>query len=245
MDTFINTIMRFLANIAQDPSLSSEQREQATYISISFFMHKNICRLMAQVTALTRGEVMIHPSHRINTLAEDTNTPARRHNKFLLPVITDHRITPTIADIEGHPIELISILDPAIERSLRGEKRLRFHQALLSMEKKANDDLARCTRKYGYHFIFRAGLQEYYMTFWRPDPRGDEYRVRAQKICYEAMEFRLRLDDAEKNVLVQATRCAPEDAYAFWDWLEKYRVSYRAMKTCLALLNKLENSVNR
>lgn len=53
------------------------------------------------------------------------------------------------------------------------------------------------------------------VNFWRPDPRGNDYRVHIQKLCYEAMETRLRLNDAEKRALVQATDCNMEDAYKF------------------------------
>ncbi|OJJ34230.1 hypothetical protein ASPWEDRAFT_567393 [Aspergillus wentii DTO 134E9] len=245
MDQYGNALLRYLGTMARDARFSSEQREQATYMAISFLTHKNTCRLMAQISALTSDEMTIYPSHRVG--ADDSESPVRRHGKYLQAIMTDFRIIPTIADFEGHPIELISILDPAIENSLKGEKKFRFHQELLSMEKKANDDLARCTKQYGYHYIFRAGLQQYYMTkavverinFWRPDHRGDEYRVHAQKLCYEAMEMRVILNTAEKRILVQATACLPDDALKFWKWLENNRVAYHAMKVCIAMLNNL------
>ncbi|KAE8148542.1 hypothetical protein BDV25DRAFT_16590 [Aspergillus avenaceus] len=227
--------------------MSPEDREQAMYIGVSFLEHKNACRLMAQVTMLMNGGVVLHPSHRVGRLHTDASTPVCRHDKYLQAVMADYRITPTIADFEGHPIELISILDTAIESSLAGDKQFQFHQALLYMEKKANEDLARCTREYGYHHIFRAGLQQYYMTrtvvenvnFWRPDSRGNGYRVRVQKLCYEAMETKLRLNDMEKRALIQATNCDFEDAYRFWSWLESNRNSYYAMKACISLLKRL------
>ncbi|KAE8321091.1 hypothetical protein BDV39DRAFT_212734 [Aspergillus sergii] len=248
MSTLCKVLLRLLRAIAHDACLSSEQREQAIYIGVSFLAHKNTCRLMAQVSGLIKGEVIINPCHRVIGASEHTKTLAHRHGKYLRAVMTDFRIAPTIADFEGHPIELVSILDPAVENSLPGEKRFQLHEDLISMEKKANEDLIRCTEDYGYHYIFRAGLQEYYMTktvvenvnFWRPDPRGNDYRVHIQKLCYEAMETRLRLNDAEKRALVQATDCNMEDAYKFWDWLEKNRASYNAMKACISLLERLK-----
>ncbi|KAF7594026.1 hypothetical protein BBP40_010304 [Aspergillus hancockii] len=221
-------LLKFVGTISHDAGRSAEQREQAIYISASFFTHKNTCRLMAQVSALIGGEMLAIPSHQADDPSKDVETLVYRHAKRLQAVMADFCITPTIADFEGHPIELVSILDPAIENSLRGEERFQFHHALLNMEKKANEDLIKCTREYGYHYIFRAGLQEYYLTktvvenvnFWAPDPRGNDYRVHIQKLCYEAMETRLRLNNAEKRALIQATNCNGEDALRFCKYLD-------------------------
>ncbi|OGM45988.1 hypothetical protein ABOM_005232 [Aspergillus bombycis] len=223
MGTLCKVLLRLLEALAHDACLSSEQREKAMYIGLSFLSHKNTCRLMAQVSRLMKGEVFISPYYRVIGASKHKNTLTHRHGKYLQAVMTEFRIAPTIADFEGHPIELVSILDLAVENSLPGEKRYQLHKDLLSMEKKANEDLIQCTEDYGYHYIFRAGLQEYYMTktvvenvnFWRPDPRGNGYRVHIQKLCYETMETRLRLNDAEKRALIQATDCNVEDAYNF------------------------------
>jgi hypothetical protein len=164
MSTPCNALLKLVGAIAHEAGLSTDRREMAIYIGASFLTHKNTCRLMAQVSALIRGGIFINPSHRVDGTSEDVETLVHRHAKYLQVVMTDFCITPTIADLEGHPIELISVLDPAIENSLRGEKRFQFHQALLDMERKANEDLIKCTREYGYHYIFRTGLQEYYLT---------------------------------------------------------------------------------
>lgn len=164
MDPLIIALLKFLEAVSQDAGLTPQKREVATYIRLSFGTHKNTYRLMAQVSELVAGELQIPQSHRANGATEDGVDAVRLNSRYLQAIINDFRVTPTIADLEGHAIEIISVLDPTIERSLKGENRFRFHKAILAMEKMANEDLARCTRKYGYHYIFRAGLQQYYMT---------------------------------------------------------------------------------
>ncbi|PLB51677.1 putative mating locus protein [Aspergillus steynii IBT 23096] len=244
----VDTIMRYLSRVSQDESMSPDLREQATYIGVAYQSHRNMCRLVAQVSVFTRGEFMIHPSHRVNLLGENLDTAVRRHAKEVLNAISDHHTVPSLGDLEGHPIELYSILDARIERAMTGENRILFHQELLINEKKANGDLTRIIRKFGYHYIFRAGLQEYYMTktvaamvnFFRPDGRGDEFRISTQQTCYNFLEARLRLSPEEKANLIQRTRCFPEDAHKFWNWLEKHRKAYLAMKAAFAILSTLE-----
>ncbi|KAF9888443.1 hypothetical protein FE257_008721 [Aspergillus nanangensis] len=202
---------------------------------------------MAQVSALMADDLQIQPSHRLDVSGEAAGTAVHLHGRLVQAIVTDFRVTPTLADLEGRPIEILSTLQPAIERSLKGENRLEFHKALLANEKKANEDLVRCTQKYGYHYIFRAGLQSYYMTktvvarisFWRPDVRGDEYRVNVQKLSYDALENRRPLNDADKRFLIDAMACVPADAYRFWTWLEKSRVPYNAMQACILMLDNI------
>ncbi|KKK24904.1 hypothetical protein ARAM_000111 [Aspergillus rambellii] len=246
MDPFTRALLSFLETSIGNANLSPEQREQAAYIKASFPVHGNSYRLMAQIAALFNGQVLIHPSHRGNGLKEGGQMPVCRDAKYLQAIVNDYHVTPTISDFEGHPIELMSILEPDIEAMVEGAERFKFHQALLKMEKKANEDLARYTKKYGYHFILRAGLKQYYLTktvaeninFLRQDPRGDQSRMEAQKICYEAMDDHPHLSDREKTILVQATNCVPEDAHQFWSWIEKSRVSYDAMKASISLMNR-------
>ncbi|OOF98562.1 hypothetical protein ASPCADRAFT_1992 [Aspergillus carbonarius ITEM 5010] len=248
MELIVNVLLQFLDGMAGNAMHAAELREKASYISASFCVHKNVGRLMAQVTALTKGEELIYSSHRVRGSTEYADTPVCCHGKLLQAIMADYRIKPSIADIEGHPIQLISILDPAIEKVLQGENYFSLHQTLIRAEKKANDDLAKLTKEYGYHYIFRTGLMKYYMTrtvvenisFLRPDYRGDIYRVRAQTCLYDAMEKRLNLNAAEKELIIRAVDCHPEDAHIFWDWLERHRVAYNAMKACIALLRKLE-----
>ncbi|KAL4894196.1 hypothetical protein BDV59DRAFT_201045 [Aspergillus ambiguus] len=247
MDTFTVALLMFLNAVSQDAGVPPQKRELSTYIRLTFSAHKNAYRLMAQVSDFMAGEIEIHPSHRANVTREAGMDAVHLKGRYMQAILSDFRVTPTIADLEGHPIELISVLDPSIDRSLKGANRFRFHKSILAMEKKANEDLARCTQKYGYHYIFRAGLQQYYMTkavvenvnFWRPDARGNQYRANVQKLSYDAHENRVHLNDAEKRHLIQVMNCFPADAYRFWHWLEKSRISYNAMKACIWLLEGL------
>ena len=157
-------LIGFLSLMAQNPGLPPSTRDQATYISISYAEHRNIYRLMAQISALSNGQTVINLSHRTRA-TEGKDSPVHRFGMFLQALMVDFHIIPTIPDFEGHPIELYSILDPAIRDSMSGEHAFEFHRALLAMEKRANEHLAHLTRKYGYHFIFRIGLQQYYMTY--------------------------------------------------------------------------------
>lgn len=157
-------LIDFLALLSQNPGLPPATRDQATYITASYSEHRNVYRLMAQISALSNGETVINTSHRTRSMAEDRHAPASRFGVCLQALMTDFHIAPTVPDFEGHPIELYSILDPVIESWISGEQEFEFHRALLSMEKRANEHLAHLTKKYGYHFIFRIGLQQYYMT---------------------------------------------------------------------------------
>ncbi|KAL4952127.1 hypothetical protein BDW69DRAFT_200961 [Aspergillus filifer] len=251
MNAYSNIIFRLLDATVGNAGLPLTMREQAAYISASFMSHHNSYRLMAQVSALFNGGKLLHASHRASEVNEIADIPVRRHGPILQAIVNDYHVAPTVADFEGHPIELVSLLDPAIETGLLGEKKFELHQTLVSMETSANEDLARYTRQYGYHYVFRAGLNQYYMTkaiaekvnFLRQDPRGHVYRIQAQRICYEALESRPNLNNVEKNIIVRAVNCIPEDAYQFWDWLATNRASYRAMKACISLLDRLQFSI--
>lgn len=161
MDIYSYAVLRFLGVMSQDATLSLQQRQQATYAAVSFFVHKSPFRLMAQTAAITDGGLPIPPH--LNGATEKAESPVNRHGWLIDAIMSDFHVIPSVADFEGHPIELISTLD-GIENSLSGDYRFRIHRTLLLMEGKANNDLARSTRKYGYHCIFRAGLRQYYMT---------------------------------------------------------------------------------
>ncbi|OJJ61340.1 hypothetical protein ASPSYDRAFT_824807 [Aspergillus sydowii CBS 593.65] len=248
MNIYCQTIFRLLDQIVGDAGFPLTQREQAAYIAASFASHHNSYRLMAQVSALFNGGKLLHASHRNIGIEGNLEVPVCRHGTIIQAIANDYHVTPTVPDFEGHPIELASILDPAIESRLTGEKVFELHQILVSMERMANEELARYTRQYGYHYIFRAGLNQYYMTkavaekvnFLRQDARGHGHQVRAQRLCYQAMEYSPNLSDAEKNIVVCALNCVPEDAHRFWNWLTANRAFYCAMKACISLLDKLQ-----
>ncbi|RAL06397.1 putative mating locus protein [Aspergillus ibericus CBS 121593] len=253
MDLIVDSLLRFLDGTAGNEKHAAELRDKASYILASFRVHKNVGRLMAQVTALTKGEKLIYPSHRAYGPIESKKTPVYRHGKFLQAIMADYRVKPSIADIKGHPIQLISILEPDIEKLLQGEDLFGLHYALIRTEKKANEDLAILAKKYGYHYIFRIGLTEYYTTktvveninFLRPDYRGDAYRIYAQTCFYDAIEKRSNLNVTEKELIIRSVNCQPHDAHRFWDWLERHRVAYNAMRACIALLSELEEPAFR
>lgn len=156
-------LLGFLAHMAQSPAFQPAERTCANYIIASYSQHKNVYRLMAQVSVLCNGETVLHASHNARSATND-NSPVIRFGACLQAFVTDHHIKPTVGDYEGHPIELYSALDPTARRMVNGNK-FDFHRALLAMEKRANEHLAHLTQKYGYHFIFRIGLKEFYMTY--------------------------------------------------------------------------------
>lgn len=157
-------LIDFLTFMAQKPSLPPATRHQATYIIASYHKHRNVYRLMAHISALSNGEMVINISHGVKSMAEDKDSPVYHLGTYLQDLMADLRISPTIPDFEGHPIELYSVLDSVTRSWISGEQEFELHRALLSMEKRANEHLAHLTKKYGYHFIFRVGLQQYYMT---------------------------------------------------------------------------------
>ncbi|GKZ55453.1 hypothetical protein AnigIFM49718_000529 [Aspergillus niger] len=250
MELNIHALLHYLDGISGNALLAAVVRERAAYISASFLVHKNLARLMAHVTALANGEELIFHFHQIYGPNKLADVPVRRHWKHLKAVMADYRVNASVADIEGHPIQLISILDPTIEKLLQGEDLFQFHYALLRAEQMANEDLARLAKDYGYHYIFRIGLMEYYMTktvaekinFLKPDCRGYAYQTGVQACLYDAMEKRVRLNAAEKELILRAVDCQPDDAHRFWAWLECNRVAYNSMNACIFLLNKLEGS---
>jgi hypothetical protein len=164
MDAYRQTIFRLLDSTIRNTELPLELIEQAIYIKASFASHHNLYRLMAQVSALFNGGDLLHRSHRTTELDGVAQAPVCRHGPALQAIMNARHVNPTVADFEGHPIELVSVLNSLFERVLPGEKIFGLHETLISMERTANENLARYTAQYGYHYIFRAGLNQYYMT---------------------------------------------------------------------------------
>lgn len=242
MDYERDVLLWYLGTVADDARYPPDLRNKATHIIVSFMRHRNAYRLLAQATELARGELVMYPFQQVGNIPRNIGLPVRRFSQNIRAITTAFGIIPTNEDNEGHPIELISILDPAIEASMNDNQKFEFHRALLVKERQANADLARSVQRYGYHYIFRAGLQQYYMTyvfltfypnsaysfsktvvemlnFWTPDPRGNAYRVRVQRICYAAIETRLRLNNLEKTLLIRTTRSLPNDALRFCKYI--------------------------
>lgn len=164
MEVKIHALLHYLDGVAGNTLLAAELRERAAFISASFLVHQSVARLMAHVTALANGKDLNLHFHQIYGPSKSVDVPVRRHWKPLKAIMADYCVNASVADIEGHPIQLISILDPTIEKLLQGEDLFQFHYALVRAEQMANEDLARLAKDYGYHYIFRIGLMQYYMT---------------------------------------------------------------------------------
>ncbi|KAL2793306.1 hypothetical protein BJX66DRAFT_338910 [Aspergillus keveii] len=247
-DPYAAIIFRLLDDTIANANVPLGVREQATYVKVSYTTHRNTYRLMAQTSVIFNGGNVLHPSHGNQGPNGNAHLPVYRLGGVIRAIAMDHQVTPGPGDYEGHPIELLSILDPAIQNGLPGERIFDLHRYLIAMERVANEHLARLTRQYGYHYILRAGLEEYYMTkavaeaviFLRADRRGVAYRVRAQRACYEAMEETPTLTDQRKAEVINFVNCAPEDAHRFWNWLAANRARYHAMRECLGLMNNIQ-----
>jgi hypothetical protein len=165
MDYERDVLLWYLGTVADNARYPPDLRDKATHIIVSFMRHRNAYRLLAQATELARGELVMYPFQQVGNIPRNIGLPVRRFGQNIRAITTAFGIIPTNADYEGHPIELISILDPAVEANMNDNQRLEFHRALLVKERQANADLARAVQRYGYHYIFRAGLQQYYMTY--------------------------------------------------------------------------------
>lgn len=165
MDYERDVLLWYLGTVADDARYPPDLRNKATHIIVSFMRHRNAYRLLAQATELARGELVMYPFQQVGNIPRNIGLPVRRFSQNIRAITTAFGIIPTNEDNEGHPIELISILDPAIEASMNDNQKFEFHRLLLVKERQANADLARSVQRYGYHYIFRAGLQQYYMTY--------------------------------------------------------------------------------
>nr|AZB52186.1 MAT2-4 [Aspergillus pseudoglaucus] len=227
MDYERDVLLWYLGTVADAAKYNPELRNRATNIIASFMKKRNAYRKKADATTLARGELVMYPFQQVANIPRNKGLPVRRFPQNINAITCAFGIIPCNDDYEGHPIELISILDPAIENSMNDNQHNEFHRALLVNEKQANADFARSVQRYGYHYIFGAGLQQYYMTktvnemknFNTPDPRGNAYRVRVQKVCYAAIERRLRLKKLEKTLLIRTTRSFPADNFRFTPWI--------------------------
>lgn len=157
------TLLRFLDQAAQDSTIPFEQRDGATYIATLFRTTRNTSRLIVQLDALLRGEKVVGiPSSKPDT--HYSQIPVQRYGKYLHAAVAEFDVTPTVADFEGHPVTLSDNLEQNLKAVLDADGNSNVHRAFLVSEQKANSHLARFTAKYGYHYIFRIGLRQYYMT---------------------------------------------------------------------------------
>lgn len=164
------SLLRFLDQAACNTEIPFEQRDGAAYIAALFRADHNTSRLIVQLDALLRGETVVEISLQVRAISRDTSvtqcnqTAVQRYGKYLHAAVAEFDVTPTIADFEGHPVKLNDNLEGFIEYGLDNVQRIKVHGALLKAQQKANSYLARYTAKYGYHYIFRIGLRQYYKT---------------------------------------------------------------------------------
>lgn len=77
-------LIDFLTSMAQKPSLPPATRHQATYIIASYHKHRNVYRLMAHISALSNGEMVINISHGVKSMAEDKDSPVYQDRKSVV-----------------------------------------------------------------------------------------------------------------------------------------------------------------
>lgn len=163
------SLLRFLWQVSRNQEIPYDQREGATYVAVLFLAHRNTPRLMAQVSALLRGEQVIQTSFDAGTVAQNNAISqctqlARRYGGQLYATIAQFNIIPSLGDFEGHPLKLANNLERGLEDGMNNMSKVKLHQALSGFQQGANRDLSNLVARYGYHYIFRLGLGQYYMT---------------------------------------------------------------------------------
>ncbi|KKA19076.1 Mating locus protein [Rasamsonia emersonii CBS 393.64] len=213
-------LLIFLRVLSQDPQKEPERRMLAFYMLAIYEKHRNGFRLMAQFHAFCKRELNIPRAINTNPLA-NPGTLVVRCGDIIENIVHKYGVIPTIADFEGHPCELVTILPQRLDRAMPFQMRLNMHKQMLVYERLADIQLASYARRYGYHYIFRAGLREYYMTkvvvehynFLRNDQRGNNWRRQTQAIFYEAIDRTPGLSLEELRALIMATQCFEEDVF--------------------------------
>lgn len=163
-------LLTFLDQVAQNRKIHYEQRDSAVYIATAFRAHRDTSRLIFQLDALLRGERVIEIRPRIKEVVQNNavtwcdKTVVQRYGSYLHAVIIEFNIVPTVADFEGHPIKLSDTLAQGIEDSLDDATATKVHQHLIAVDRMANNHLFQLAGRYGYHYIFRVGVLQYFLT---------------------------------------------------------------------------------
>lgn len=163
MDSEFRGVLIWLRVTQKDSSKSPSRRLQAFYILDFYEKYRNEYHLMAQVLAMCRDELFLPRPLAYNPNWKPSNLVTRcaRH---IEDTVLRFGAIPIVADFQGHPIKLLSTFPKPIESSLDAETRFKMHRAMVSYERLAEAQLVRLVKKYGYHYIFHAGLREYFMT---------------------------------------------------------------------------------
>lgn len=158
-------LLVWMRSISQNRDLDGQKRMKALYILSSFEQHGNTWRLMAQSLALARGE--LSTPHSISHLVgsySGVGTLVHRCSPTIENIINNFDVHPDLGDLQCQPVELFNDIPLSFEDDLDGETRLMMHIKALEYEALAASRLLEYTKRYGYHYIFRAGLRQYYIT---------------------------------------------------------------------------------
>lgn len=164
MDRNVLSLLAWLRIESHDSSKPAARRNVAFYILAFYQQHRNAYRLFAQITAMLKNEFIVPHAIAFNPSIVSGSLVSRVASQ-IEDIATKFGAIPSIADFQGHPFELLTIFPPALDRALPVAVRLELQHKMLVYERLADSQLAALTQHYGYHFVFRAGLREYYMTY--------------------------------------------------------------------------------
>lgn len=159
----IGTLLVWLRQMQLNPSTPPSRRLQAYYVINFYGQHHNPYRLMAQTTAMCRGELVL-PQPSIISPNPETSTLVERWGKQIEDAVIDFHIVPAMSDFEAHPFEIFTFLPKDFEGKVDAKTNLEAHNKMLKYEQLGHTQLMAYTKRFGYHHIFRGGLREYYLT---------------------------------------------------------------------------------
>ncbi|RAO72840.1 uncharacterized protein BHQ10_008852 [Talaromyces amestolkiae] len=243
MEDNITMLLVWLRQMQLNSSTPPSRRLQAYYIINFYGQHHNPYRLMAQTTAMCRGE-LVCPQPSIISSNPEPSTLVERWGKQIEDAVIEFHIVPAISDFEAHPFEIFTFLPKDFEGRVDAKTNLEAHNKMLEYERLGHVQLMAYAKRFGYHHIFRGGLREYYLTkliaehynFLRVDHRSHEWRRRTQKIFYDLLDKQPNMTLEELRVVIRSTRAYPYDILLFRNWLIKSRRTYHAMRACISIM---------
>ncbi|KAI1926310.1 hypothetical protein LOZ66_002733 [Ophidiomyces ophidiicola] len=172
-----------------------------------------------------------------NMNAIPQGVPFHKHIANLQHLMELYNIYPDAEDFMGGKIDLTHLLDLSEIQDENPELLELFRVQLAVKQDRANEMLQHYVKRYGYQPLFRMAVRDYFTTdildpqdlFWIPHRRGRRFNSHANDLCSQAIHDSPWLNAAEKTVIVQGSRCMPQDAEIFWRWATRSRLSYLAM----------------
>jgi hypothetical protein len=164
MDRNVLMLLAWLRVQSHDSSKPPARRNISFYILAFYQQHRNAYRLFAQVTAMLKNEFNVPRAIAFGSSVASGGLVSRVAS-HIEDIAMRFGVIPSIGDFQGHPVELLTIFPPALDQVLSVRDRLELQKKMLVYERLADIQLAAYTQQYGYHFVFRAGLREYYMTY--------------------------------------------------------------------------------